>query len=107
MFDSIVAGLYCPAMIQKTRILVSSVETAMTHNACPECGSVMEEGFIPDLGPGQFRQLAWQRGTPVDRKFLGLFDNGVKVDFEQLVNITARRCTKCGFLKLYAKPESE
>jgi ribosomal protein S27AE len=107
MFDSIVAGLYCPAMIQKTRILVSSVETAMTHNACPECGSVMEEGFIPDFRPGQFRQLAWQRGTPVDRKLLGLFDNGVKVDFEQLVNITARRCTKCGFLKLYAKPESE
>ena len=79
----------------------------MTHNACPECGSVMEEGFIPDLGYGQFRQLAWQRGVPEDRKFLGLLDNGVKVNLAQLVNITARRCTKCGFLKFYAKLESE
>jgi ribosomal protein S27AE len=79
----------------------------MTHNACPECGSVMEEGFIPDLGYGQFRQLAWQRGVPEDRKFLGLLDNGVKVNLEQLVNITTRRCTKCGFLKFYAKPEGE
>jgi DNA-directed RNA polymerase subunit RPC12/RpoP len=78
----------------------------MTRNACPECGSVMEEGFIPDLGHGQFRQLAWQRGAPVDRTFLGL-DNGVKVNLKELLSITAARCTKCGFLKLYANPDSE
>jgi hypothetical protein len=67
----------------------------------------MEEGFIPDLGYGQFLQLAWQPGLPENRKFLGLLDNGVKVDRKRSVEISARRCAKCGFLKLYAQPHGD
>jgi hypothetical protein len=78
----------------------------MTQNACPECGSAMEEGFIPNMGVGGAMQLAWHRGIPEDKKFLGMY-SGVKLDIMESVKITARRCTKCGFLKLYAKPSGE
>jgi hypothetical protein len=66
----------------------------------------MEEGFIPDNAHYQILQLAWQPGLPEDAKFLGL-KQGVKLNVKECVKITARRCTKCGFLKLYAKPNSE
>jgi hypothetical protein len=76
------------------------------NNTCPECGAAMEEGFIPDMAHAAVMQLTWQRGAPEVAKFLGL-KNGVKLKQSECVNITARRCTKCGFLKLYAKPLSE
>jgi Domain of unknown function (DUF6487) len=79
----------------------------MTQNACPDCGSAMEEGFIPDVSYGAVLQLAWHPGTPEDKKILGLKSGGVKLNMKESVKITARRCTKCGFLKLYAKPNSE
>jgi hypothetical protein len=78
----------------------------MTQNACPECGSAMEDGFIPDMAHVQVLQLAWQRGLPEDFKFLGM-KNGVKMNPAESLKITTRRCTNCGFLKLYAKPPSE
>lgn len=80
----------------------------MTQNACPECGAAMEEGFIPYMAsPGAAMQLAWQRGIPESRKFLGLKSRAVKLNENECVRITARRCTKCGLLKLYARPTSE
>jgi hypothetical protein len=78
----------------------------MIQNACPECGSAMEDGFIPDMTHGFVLQLAWQPGVPEDAKFLGL-KNGVKINPAASLKITTRRCTNCGFLKLYAKPPSE
>jgi len=78
----------------------------MTQNGCPECGSLMEEGFIPDLAFGAVMQLRWQRGLPKDVKFLGL-KNGVTLKSYECEKITARRCTNCGFLKLYAKSTGE
>ncbi len=78
----------------------------MMQGACPECGSAMEDGFIPDLAHAQVAQLGWQRGIPEDAKFLGM-KNGVKINLKELLKITTRRCTKCGFLKLYAKPTDE
>jgi hypothetical protein len=66
----------------------------------------MEEGFIPDMAYGVILQLAWQRGIPEDVKILGL-KRGVKLNVKESVKITARRCTKCGFLKLYARETGE
>ncbi len=75
----------------------------MTQNACLECGSAMEEGFIPVMmSYGEVRQTAWHAGKP-ERSWLG----GVKAKEDQVTMITAYRCTKCGLLKLYAKPGSE
>jgi hypothetical protein len=78
----------------------------MLQGACPECGSAMEDGVIPDMAHTQVVQLGWQAGPPEDAKFLGM-KAGLKVNVKELLKITARRCTKCGFLKLYAKPKSE
>jgi DNA-directed RNA polymerase subunit RPC12/RpoP len=69
----------------------------MTQNACPECGSAMEEGFIPDMTWGGVLPSAWHPGQP-QRAWL----TGVKYKAEQIVPLTAYRCTKCGLLKLYA-----
>jgi hypothetical protein len=74
----------------------------MTTIACPECGGVMEMGFIPDMAHAAVMQLTWQRGIPEVAKFLGL-KNGVKLRVNECLQITAHRCTKCGLLKLYAK----
>jgi Domain of unknown function (DUF6487) len=73
----------------------------MSRHACPDCGASMEQGMIPDFSHAQILQLTWHRGEPGARKFLGMA-NGIKVIPEQQVPITADRCTKCGFLKLYA-----
>jgi len=78
----------------------------MTQNSCPECGSTMEEGFIPDKSYGVLLQSRWQRGIPEDAKFLGI-KSGVKLNMKESAKITAYRCTKCGFLKFYAKPNGE
>jgi len=67
----------------------------------------MEEGFIPDMGYGNATQLVWQRGIPENKKFLGLKSRAVKLNENEYVKISARRCTKCGLLKLYARPPSE
>jgi hypothetical protein len=66
----------------------------------------MEEGFIPDLTYGAVMQLTWQPGEPEPAKFLGL-KNGVKVNVNETVKITAHRCSGCGLLKLYARPTTE
>jgi ribosomal protein S27AE len=79
----------------------------MTQNACPDCGAAMEEGFIPDMAHGNALQLAWQRGIPENKRFLGLKTRAVQLNESEWVKITARRCTKCGLLKLYARPTSE
>jgi hypothetical protein len=79
----------------------------MTQNDCPECGSAMEEGFILDNAFIVALQSAWQRGIAEDAKLFGLKQGGVKLNVKECVKITARRCTKSGFLKLYAKLNSE
>ena len=78
----------------------------MTKNVCSDCGAAMEEGFIPDMAHSAVLQLRWQRGIPEDCKFLGM-KNGIKLIADKCVPVTARRCTKCGLLKLYAMPASE
>jgi hypothetical protein len=67
----------------------------------------MEEGFVLDNAFSAALQLAWQRGIPEDAKLFGLKQAGVKLNVKESVKITARRCTNCGFLKLYAKSTGE
>ena len=78
----------------------------MVANACPECSAALEEGFIPDYSHAQILQLAWQRGPAEPSKFLGM-SNGIKVHAENQLNVTAKRCTRCGYLKLYALPKTD
>jgi hypothetical protein len=69
----------------------------MKKNACAECGSAMEIGFIPDRTYGGFMQSGWYPGEPK----ISWLTEEVKCR-EDPVPLTAYRCTKCGFVKFYA-----
>lgn len=76
----------------------------MAKQSCSDCGSTMEEGFIPDRTYGSIMQLNWHRGRAEELSVLGL-KLGVNFDLKQMISVTAMRCTNCGLLKLYA-PEA-
>ncbi len=74
---------------------------------CPDCGTEMEEGFIPDWTQGGVLQTCWHRGTAESKTFLGMQMGGVKYDPTNMMPVTACRCTSCGLLKFYATPKAE
>ena len=58
----------------------------------------MDLGHIPDLAHGMILQMSWAPGAPSVRKFFG----GIKYSKKQNVPILAYRCSRCGFIELYA-----
>tara|TARA_R100000750_G_scaffold41725_1_gene27137 strand:+ start:117 stop:344 length:228 start_codon:yes stop_codon:yes gene_type:complete len=70
----------------------------------------MELGFIPDASNMIVMQTQWHPGTPKDVKFLGFNPPtfmGKEVpaiyhDAEQMLPISAYRCSRCGILKFIA-----
>lgn len=70
------------------------------HNRCPKCNGEMEQGFIldhKDYASGFVSQ--WQPGEPKKS-----FWRGVKASKEgPQYEITAYRCSDCGYLESYAK----
>ena len=66
--------------------------------SCPKCQGRMETGFLPDRGYGAVFVGSWQAGAP-DRGWFGLKWRG-KTQYE----ITAYRCSACGYLEHYANP---
>lgn len=68
---------------------------------CPDCGSRMEEGFIPDVSQGACLQAQWHPGPPEKATFFGL-PAGTKVDRKRMLPIRTLRCTSCGRLLSYA-----
>jgi hypothetical protein len=75
---------------------------------CPDCGSAMEEGFIPDYSEGGPIEALWHRGTADHMLFFGVFKTGLpKIDKSKLLTITSFRCTKCGLLKSYARGQDD
>jgi predicted RNA-binding Zn-ribbon protein involved in translation (DUF1610 family) len=71
----------------------------MTEHKCPDCGSAMEEGYIPDYGYGSIKQLTWQPGQP---KPAWIFDGIKSPNDWQARTIVAYCCTNCGLLKFVA-----
>ena len=75
---------------------------------CPDCGTEMEQGFIPDATQGAVVQTCWHQGTAESKTFLGIeTGTGIKYDRTNMMPVTACRCTRCGLLKFYAKPKAE
>jgi hypothetical protein len=58
----------------------------------------MESGLIPDFSYGSVLQLKWVEGQPEK----GLVGN-LKTKGKRQFFISADRCTRCGYLDLYAK----
>ncbi|HCS55157.1 PF20097 family protein [Rubinisphaera sp.] len=77
---------------------------------CSDCNEPMELGFIPDASNMIVMQTQWHPGTPKDVKFLGFNPPtfmGKEVpaiyhDAEQMLPISAYRCSRCGILKFIA-----
>ena len=68
---------------------------------CPKCNSVMVQGFIFDRADGgQCRVINWVEGAP-DKAFWTV----TKIPEEKCVPVGTFRCSVCGFLESYARPE--
>jgi len=71
---------------------------------CSECDGTMQKGSILNLvGLGYYPDGVpyWTEGIP-ERNFLG----GVKVRKTKRYTVSAFRCEKCGFVKLYTDLEN-
>ena len=68
---------------------------------CPKCSAPMVQGFIVDRDHGGSRHVSnWVEGAP-ERSFW----SGTKVPVEKCIPIGTFRCSACGFLESYARPE--
>jgi predicted nucleic-acid-binding Zn-ribbon protein len=67
---------------------------------CPKCNGTMIRGFIVDhLGRGQWLSN-WSEGTPQRSYWTGL-----KVNDADSIAVGTFRCSVCGYLESYARPE--
>lgn len=66
---------------------------------CPKCAEAMEEGVLLDRGHANtvLRQQ-WFRGEPAKNWLGGLTTKGM-----QALDVSALRCTGCGYLELFAR----
>lgn len=68
---------------------------------CPKCKSGMEQGFVLDQRHALVRLVShWAAGAPV-KAFFG----HTKLPEQKPVPIGTWRCTSCGYLESYARPE--
>ena len=68
---------------------------------CPDCGTEMARGFVPEFtGMGAVAPV-WHPGEPK------LKHDYVELDSTRAVSITVFRCSTCGLLRRYALDESE
>jgi hypothetical protein len=67
---------------------------------CPKCNGSMTCGFIADFTYGHIEVSSWVEGPP-ERSFW----TGTKVPKEKRIPIGTFRCTACGYLESYARPE--
>ena len=65
---------------------------------CPKCGKSMQEGFVLDNTYGSRIVSGWVEGEPQKSIWVG-----VKLEGKKPIEITAYRCTGCGFIESYAK----
>ena len=54
-----------------------------------------------DVGYGSYSVGSWQSGPPTISRWFGL-----KVNKKALIPTTAYRCSRCGFIELYAPPRA-
>jgi hypothetical protein len=69
--------------------------------ACPVCGGAFEDGFMLDFGYWKYQYVSrWVEGAPE------MMMSGVPAfDDRRNFAIDALRCTKCGYLSLFASKE--
>ena len=69
---------------------------------CPKCNGEMLQGFIADWYGGSTRRVSnWVEGAPEKSDFWTV----TRVPEEKCVPVGTFRCSVCGFLESYARPE--
>ena len=74
---------------------------------CSACSAPMEPGFVPtSKGGASMFPAVWHPGPPDSEKSfwekVTTGAEGAKIDADELVPISAYRCSGCGLLQLYA-----
>ena len=70
--------------------------------ACPRCRGPMDLGFLLDRGHHSSANVAqWVEGIPERSVWTGL-----KTKDREVYPLTSYRCERCGYLELYALPET-
>ena len=72
----------------------------MARMTCPKCQAAMLEGFTLEHTHGENAVSRWREGAPKKS-----FWFGVVLDDAKPLEITTWRCSSCGFLENYAKPQ--
>lgn len=70
-------------------------------NGCPKCGAEMSRGFVVDHNMGAATVGLWVPGEPMHSRW----GSGVRAPREQSIPLATFRCSGCGFLESYARPE--
>jgi hypothetical protein len=72
----------------------------MTDPTCGKCDGAMELGFLPDHTYGANLVARWAAGAPV-----ASFWTNTKLKGVETIPVGTYRCTRCGYLESYARPE--
>ena len=73
----------------------------MSGKECPRCRGPMEAGYVADKGHGDMlKRQEWIAGEPEKSIWHGLKTKG-----RERHPLRTFRCTRCGYLESYAKPE--
>ena len=67
---------------------------------CPKCNDQMAQGFLYESEGPKRMVSTWVEGAPEKS-----FWQNTKVPKEKIVPIGTYRCSECGFLESYARPE--
>jgi hypothetical protein len=71
-----------------------------TPQQCPKCQGRMEQGYVLDNTYGSRSVTRWVKGAPMKSFWVG-----TTLPDDALIPIGTFRCTRCGFLEMYARPE--
>jgi predicted nucleic-acid-binding Zn-ribbon protein len=74
---------------------------------CPKCNSDMEQGFVLDRTYGTQNITKWSAGPPQKELSFGLWWTGTTPSKSVEVPMATFRCSGCGYLESYARPEFE
>ena len=69
-------------------------------NRCYKCSGEMVQGFIVDFNLTGRIVSSWVEGAPEKSTW-----TGTKASTEKTIPVGVFRCTGCGFLESYARPE--
>jgi hypothetical protein len=70
---------------------------------CPKCSGLMVQGFIIDMKRSKFSVVSnWVEGAPGKPTWFGTC---VPAPAEKRIPVGTFRCSGCGFLESYARPE--